>query len=205
MIALVPPFLFGPSPSMWSAPGAIIYPHVVTVLTHAWYGVKEASLTSSANTGEDSQRSTPPAPDELARWLLVYEAGVKKSPEELAAAGERAYLQLRKRLVVLLGATGFDALWARGMHLAKPKFHSGDDPAANESFPIQAAHADGLHAAVSGHDSVVIEHNLVIVFASFITLLFRFIGEELGLRFIRQIWPELRLDAAASREEEATQ
>jgi hypothetical protein len=167
--------------------------------------VKEASLTSSANKGEDSQRPTAPAPDQLARWLLAYEAGAKKSPEELASAGERAYLRLRKRLAVLLGATGFDALWARAMHLAKPQFHSGDDTTANESLPTQTSRADGLHAAVSGHDSVVIQHNLVIVFTSFITLLFRFIGEELGLRFIRQIWSEFPLDAAASHAEEATQ
>jgi hypothetical protein len=177
----------------------------VTVLTARVLQVKEASLTSSANKGEGSQRPTPPAPDELARWLLAYEAGAKKSPEELAAAGERAYLQLRKRLAVLLGATGFDAMWARAMHLAKPKFRSEDDTAANESFPTQASRADRLHAAVSGHGSDAVQHNLVIVFASFITLLFRFIGEELGLRFIRQIWPELPLDAAASHAEEVTQ
>lgn len=158
-------------------------------------------MTSSSDPEKDTQQSTPSPSEALARRLLAYEAGEKTRPEELAAAGERAYLQLRTRLAVLLGATGFDALWARGMHLAKPKFHSGDKPAANESFPTQTSGAHELHAAVRGHDSVVIEHNLVIVFASFITLLFRFIGEELGLRFIRQIWPELRLDAAASREE----
>ena len=162
-------------------------------------------MTSSANKGKDTQRPPPPAPEELARRLLAYEAGQKKSPEELAVAGERAYLRLRERLTVLLGTTGFDALWARAMHLAQRKFRAGDNAATVESFPTGASRAYGLHAAVSGHDSAAVQHNLVIVFASFITLLFTFIGEELGLRFIRQIWPDLPLDAAASRAEKVTQ
>jgi hypothetical protein len=141
----------------------------------------------------------------LARRLLAYEAGEKKRPEELAAAGERAYLRLRERLAVLLGATGFDALWARAMHLAQPKFRSGDATATEESFPTRASPAYGLHTAVGGRDSAAVHHNLVAAFASFITLLFTFIGEELGFRFIRQIWPDLPPDAAVSRAEEATQ
>ena len=159
-------------------------------------------MTSSAGKGEDTRQPTPPATEELARQLLASEAGEKKRPEELAAAGERAYLRLRERLAVLLGPTGFDALWARAMHLAQPKFRSGDDTAAEESVPM---HGYALHAAVRGRDSAVGQHNLVVAFASFITLLFTFIGEELSLRFIRQIWPDLSPDAAESRAEGTTQ
>ena len=131
-------------------------------------------MTSRAGKEEDTRRPTPPAPEELARQLLAYEASEKQSPEELAAAGERVYLRLREHLVVLLGPTGFDALWARAMHLAQPKFRSGDDTTAEESIPM---HGYGLHAAVRGRDSAVGQHNLVVTFASFITLLFTFIGE----------------------------
>jgi hypothetical protein len=162
-------------------------------------------LASSADKAEDIRRPMPLAPAELARRLLAYEAGEKKSPEELAAAGERAYLRLRERLAVLLGATGFDALWARALHLAQPKFHSGDSAATEESFPTHTSRAYGLHAAVGGRDSAAVHHNLVATFASFITLLFTFIGEELGFRFIRQIWPDLPPNAAASRADGATQ
>jgi hypothetical protein len=159
-------------------------------------------LTSSAGKAEETRRPTPPAPAELARWLLAAEAGAHPSPEEFAAAGERVYLRLRERLAVLLGATGFDALWARAMYLAQPKFRSEDGAAAEESSPTRA---DGLHAAVRGHDSAVIQHNLVVVFASFIALLFTFIGEELGFRFIRQLWPDLPSDVAESRADGVTQ
>src|SRR6476619_7548239 len=115
-------------------------------------------MTSSDNKVEDTRRPTLPAPEALARQLLAAEAGERTRPEELAAAGERAYLRLRERLAVLLGPTGFDALWARAMHLAQPKFHSGDDTAAEESVPI---HGYGLHAAVRGRDSAIGQHNLV--------------------------------------------
>jgi hypothetical protein len=146
----------------------------------------------------------PPAPEELARRLLAYEAGENTSPEELAAAGERAYLRLRERLAVLLGSIGFDALWSRAVQLAQPKFHSGDGTAAEESFPTHASRAYGLDDAVHGHDSAAVQHNLVVAFASFIRLLFTFIGEELGFHFIRQIWPDLLPAAAASHTEGAT-
>jgi hypothetical protein len=141
----------------------------------------------------------------LARRLLAIEAGEKPSSEEFAAAGERVYLRLHERLAVLLGATGFDALWARAMHLAQPTFRARDDAAAEiESFP-RRRRADGLHDAVHGRDSDAVQQNLVAVFARFITLLFTFIGAELSLRFIRQIWPDLPPDAAALRAEEATE
>jgi hypothetical protein len=166
---------------------------------------KELALTSSAGKGENSQRPPPAAPEALARGLLAYEASRKTSPEEFAAAGEHAYLRLRERLALVLGTAGFDALWARAMRLAQLKFRSMDDTAAQEeSLPTQASRAYGLHAAVHGRNSDAAQHNLVAAFASFIALLFTFIGEELGLRFIRQIWPDLPPDAAASRIEEAT-
>ncbi len=143
--------------------------------------------------------------DVLARRLLDNEADGKESPEQLAAAGERIYLRLREHLAVLLGSVGFDALWKRAVHMAQPKLRSQNDTATDESFPTQASSVYGLHAAVSGRDSATIQHNLVVVFTSFITLLFTFIGEGLGFHFIRQIWPDLPPDAAALRLEEATQ
>src|SRR5207247_9013006 len=130
-------------------------------------------MTSSDGNREDARRPTPPTPEALARQLLAAEAGERTRPEEFAAAGERAYLRLRERLAVLLGPTGFDALWARAMHLAQPKFRSGDDTAAEESVPM---HGYGLAAAVRGHDSAVSQHNLAVAFAGFITLLVQFMG-----------------------------
>jgi hypothetical protein len=161
-------------------------------------------LTSSAGKRDDPQEPTPAVTEALARRLLAAEAGQATSPEALATAGERAYLRLREQLALVLGTNGFDALWARAMHLAQPNFRVGDDSAAKESSSTHASRADGLQAVVRGHDSAAVEQNLVVAFASFITLLCTFIGEELGIRFIRQLWPNLPPDLAASRTEEGT-
>ena len=49
-----------------------------------------------------------------------------------------------------------------------------------------------------------IQYNLAVAFASFMTLLFTFIGQELGLRFMYQIWPDLSPEATTARAEEPT-
>lgn len=161
-------------------------------------------MTSSVGNIEDTQPPAPPTPETLARRLLAYETGATKRPEELTAAGERTYLRLREHLAVLLGSTGFDALWTRAMHLAEQKFRAGDNAAANISFPTHAPRAYGLYATVRGRDSDAIQYNLAVAFASFMTLLFTFIGQELGLRFMYQIWPDLPPEATTARAEEPT-
>lgn len=161
-------------------------------------------MTSSAGKGADTQRPTLAAPEAIAHWLLAAEAGKHNDPEQVADAGERVYHRLRTHLAVLLGTIGFDALWARAIHLAQPRFRVGDDGAMVESFTTRASHVYGLHAAVRGGDSVAVQHNLEVALASFITLLFTFIGAELSLRFIRQLWPDLPLDAVDSRTDGAT-
>jgi hypothetical protein len=164
---------------------------------------KEAALTRSAYQAENIPH-TVTYPETLARWLLAAEADKHKDPAELAAVGERVYHRLRTHLAVLLGTNGFDALWARAMHLAQPNFRVESDTTAAEAFPTRAAQVYGLYAAVQGHDSAVIQQNLVVAFASLITLLFTFIGAELSLRFIRQVWPDLPQDVAESRADGAT-
>ncbi len=62
----------------------------------------------------------------------------------------------------------------------------------------------GLHAAVRGRALAVVEQTLLAAFASFIALLFTFIGAELGSHFIRQIWPDLPPGAAGLGAEETT-
>jgi hypothetical protein len=86
-------------------------------------------------------------------------------------------------------------------HLAQPTFRAGDDTAVEDALPSSAS---GLHAAVRGRDAAAIQHNLVVALTSVITLLFTFIGGELGFHLIRQIWPDLSPDAAESRTEGAT-
>src|SRR5215210_6580513 len=68
---------------------------------------RRTSMGSSTDTEDDNRLRTPPAPEQLARWLLTDAAGERQSPEELAAAAARAYQRLRERLTVFLGQQGF--------------------------------------------------------------------------------------------------
>jgi hypothetical protein len=156
---------------------------------------------SATKNMEDTQPAMRSAPAALARWLLADEIGEQPGLDAIAAAGERAYLRMRERLAVLLGTTGFDALWARAIHVAQREFDTVGNTAAAEVF---STHTGQFQVAVRGHDAATVQHTLVVVFASFITLLFTFIGEELGLRFLRQIWPNLPLEMAESQAKGAT-
>lgn len=158
-------------------------------------------MTSSSDTGESTRQPKLRSAEGLADRLLAAEIGAQKSPEDVAAAGERAYLQLRIYLAPLVGHTGFDALWARAMCLAQSKFSAGDGSIAEQTVPLSAS---GLLAIVHGREVAVVEHNLVIAFASFNRLLFSFIGEELGRSFIQQIWPTLLDDAEDLPGQEST-
>jgi hypothetical protein len=159
-------------------------------------------MASSAGSEADTPTPTPPLSEKLARLVLRSEAGDHPSPEQLAVVMAGAYTRLRARLAVFLGEQGFDALWRRAIHLARREFHAWDDAAGEEPSPTLPP---GLHGAMRGGDAAEAHARLIAAFASFIALLFTFIGEDLGIRLIYQAWPDLPPDAADAHAEGATQ
>lgn len=143
---------------------------------------------------------TPPAPEELVRRLLTYEAGEYQTSEELAAAAERTYLGLRERLTVFLGPHGFDSLWARAMLLAGQKLHV----AGTEGDIAFQTQLPGTRAAVRERKPSEVYDMVIATFASFVALLFTFIGADLGFRLLLQAWPELLLDESNTQTGAAT-
>jgi hypothetical protein len=134
----------------------------------------------------------PPTSEALARRLLTHEVGEHPSPEAVGAVAARAYVRLQERLSVVLGPHGFDALWARAMLLSRQQLHAAGIAGG---IALQTP-PHGLQAAVRGLDSAEAFDVLTTAFATFITLLFTFIGANLGFRLLRQAWPELPLDEA---------
>ena len=129
---------------------------------------------------------TTPAPEALARWLLTHEAGTNPTPEAVAAAAERVQARLREGLSVFLGQTGFDSLWARALYLAQ-RTSSG----ATQGAAVPGSRPPGLRALVSDRDAAETEDFPLAALASFIALLFTFVGAALGVRLIHHVWPEL--------------
>jgi hypothetical protein len=137
-----------------------------------------------------------PAPlADFARRLLLHEAGNGRTPGEFADAMERACLALHRQLAPLLSAAGFDAMIGRAVKLAARDFPF---LATVSSTTPRNGCFDGLRQAAEQRESKDVETALVAILANFIWLLVIFIGENLGLRKLREVWPEVPLTLPGS-------
>ncbi|MBA3534524.1 MAG: hypothetical protein H0T73_21610 [Ardenticatenales bacterium] len=136
---------------------------------------------------EGSRQSFQPTPEELAHRLVGYEAEGSRGPEALIAKAEKAFDRLHTTLSVFLGSKGFESLWARAMLLAQQTLQAEglEEGTALFTSPERWADAAGTRDAAQAH---IILHAQ---FASFLSLLFTFIGEEIGLRLIRPALPDI--------------
>lgn len=147
------------------------------------------------NPDEGTKLPPPTVPEHLARWLLTHEAGGQASPLDSVAAAERVYTRLRTGMIVFLGPTGVDSMWRRALFLAQQttQWPVGGDAVVAGSLPF------GLPLDGNGQAATEAPALHLAAFTSFFTLLFTFVGAELGLRLIRQVWPELPLAEAGSQ------
>lgn len=129
---------------------------------------------------------------DFARRLLRHEAKSAGRTDEMGVAFERACRALHDRLAPLISSSGFYTLLARALKLA-----ARDSPLlAGISISTNGDCAlAGLDAALERRDPTEIGDALAAVLAHFMWLLVIFIGENLGLRKVREIWPELPLDS----------
>jgi hypothetical protein len=129
---------------------------------------------------------------EFARRLLRHEAERAGGADDVVASFQRVFSALHDRLAPLISSSGYQTLFARALKLAA------------RDFPFVAGvsiHGDGslsgLQAAYTRNPSEVADA-FTAVLAHFIWLLVIFIGENLGLRKVREVWPEVPLDGADS-------
>jgi hypothetical protein len=121
--------------------------------------------------------------------LMAYETLRNKSSEEKTAAAFRVTDKLRPHLATLMGIGGFRALLSRALALANAEVHW-----------LRAVHvkADGalegleeLHAQL---DPAEFSEGRVVLLARLLGLLVAFIGPNLTLRLVGEIWPQISLD-----------
>jgi hypothetical protein len=130
----------------------------------------------------------PASLTDFARRLLLHEAGDRRSASDLVGAIERGCLGLQGQLAPLLSSTGFDALVGRAIKLAARDFTF---LAAVTTMTPRSCSLDGLRQAVEPREPQEVEAALVAILATFIWLLIIFIGENLGLRKVREVWPDV--------------
>src|SRR5665213_1045174 len=125
----------------------------------------------------------------LAERLIAYEMSGNKSSETKTSTAFFVGEKLRPQLVALLGNVGFSALLSRALALA------------NAEVPwLRAVHVksdgslEGLAELESQVDLEEIVEGSVVLFAQLLGLLVAFIGDDLTLRLVREVWPKLSIN-----------
>ena len=143
-----------------------------------------------------------PAQRELALWLLEEEMGPVRGSEALLDATEHACQKLGRRLARLVTVVGYQALLSRALHLARGEFPFLDGAQAGAT---EADCFDGLRATAGGIEPAILHAGLATVLANLIGLLMTFIGEDLALHLVRDVWPEAPYTGTSQWPAEETQ
>ena len=144
-------------------------------------------------------RQATPQLRDLALRLFAREAKRSRGPAALAGGMEASCRRLHARLDPLIGGGGFRALLARALHLATKEF-PWLDAVSVEEHP--ACELKGLREAVKGLDAQSVGDAFRLVLANVIWLLVTFIGEDIALGLVREVWPEIETGAVVSASNE---
>lgn len=125
---------------------------------------------------------------DLALRIVRLEAGGSSDPAASVAAVNIACSRLRDHLIDLLGSGGVSALLKRALHLAKreqPLLHGV--AISGEADACLSGLAEAL-AESADEEAMVVAST---IFAHMLDLLVILIGEELGMKPIRKLWPRV--------------
>ncbi len=126
---------------------------------------------------------------DFARRVIESEAAEHASSKAALPAAFRVCEKLRSHLTTLMGKTGFQALLARALVLG-----AAEEP----SLRSVSLGPDGGWQGLEGMDALKktksVDGGGVVLLARLLGLLTAFIGEQLAVRLVREIWPKLPLD-----------
>jgi hypothetical protein len=129
---------------------------------------------------------TSPKVAELARRIVEHEAGGSADPAATAAAVETAFQRLKDHLVDMLGTGGVSALYRRALHLAQreqpilARVAVSGEPAACFTRLAESLVSSTDEEATAAATTVL---------THLLGLLVMLLGEELGMKPIRKLWP----------------
>src|SRR5712692_8632062 len=146
-------------------------------------------------------RATPKMRD-FAERLIGHETRKNKSSETKTPAACRVAEKLRPHLATLMGNLGFRALLSRALALANAEVPWLRAVHVNADGSLEGLDELGAHV-----DPDEIFEGCVALLAQLLGLLVAFIGEDLTLRLVREVWPKLsfnNLDAGKGDKNEKT-
>jgi hypothetical protein len=126
---------------------------------------------------------------DLAGWLLAKETG-EVDPPELAAAAEQVCQKLSRRLSRWVSADGSRAIVSRAVHMARVEFRFLDG--VSVGIPPEACLV-GLHESIRDVEAGKAGAAVLAVLSAMLDLLVGFLGEELTLGLVQDIWPDVPL------------
>jgi hypothetical protein len=139
--------------------------------------------------------------ERLAVRLIACETTAGKSDASTPPSAFLVCEKLRPLLATLLGSVGFSALLSRALALASSEVAWLRALRVGPSGALEGLAAPQAH--VSPDETV---RGAVALVAQLLGLLATFIGEDLTLRFVREVWPKLAIDnldsAKGSKNEE---
>jgi hypothetical protein len=113
-------------------------------------------------------------------------------------AAQRACLKFGQRLGMLFTPVGSAALVSRAIHLARTNFPSFTEQRTARTVEILTQR---LRASGIGGTSNSADVGLSAVFATLIALVMSFIGEDLTMRLLHDVWPELPMAQSSPRDQ----
>lgn len=131
----------------------------------------------------------PPSPNlvELARRIVEREAGGSPDGAASVAGVERACQKLKNHLVDLLGSVGVSALLTRALHLAQRENPFLAGIAVNGE---PGTCFTGLEESLAARTDEEATAAAATVLTHVLDLLVVMLGEELGMKPIRKLWPQ---------------
>ncbi len=125
----------------------------------------------------------------FAERLVAYETRANKSSEKMSPGGFAVCEKLRPHLVTLVGNNGLRALLSRSLALA------GAEVPWLRAVQVKAGgtmtRPENLQARAGPKQ---VHQGGVALVAQLLGLLVAFIGENLTLRLVREVWPKVPLD-----------
>ena len=133
-------------------------------------------------------RATPKMRD-FAERLIAYEMRENVSSETKTSEAWPVSEKLRRHLAILMGAVGFHALLSRALMLA-----SAEIPWLRAMHVKADGSLEGSSELGAQASPDAIFEGRVVLLTQLLGLLVAFIGEDLTLRLVREVWPKKPLD-----------
>jgi len=132
----------------------------------------------------------------LAQRLLTYEAVAGENSEPAESAAFRVCAKLRQPLTILAGVSGFHSLFSRALTLAR-----AEAPSLSAVRVRADGSLNGLNELETQIDKEQARDGAAILIAQLIGLLFLFIGADITLRLVQDMWPEAAFEGRVSGNE----